>query len=68
MRSCGGTRQDGAAEQTPELHPFLAFFTDYDFPQIGRDSPEPTAALLDALNGYFLERARLSKVRRRGQS
>ena len=34
----------------PEVHPFLAFFTDYDFPKIGRDSPEPIAALLDALS------------------
>ena len=33
----------------PEVYPFLAFFTDYDFPKIGRDSPEPTVALLDAL-------------------
>ena len=40
----------------PEVYPFLAFFTDYDFPKIGRDSPEPTAALLDALSGLLKAR------------
>jgi hypothetical protein len=34
----------------PEMHPFLAFFTNYDFLKIGSDSPQPTAALLDALS------------------
>ena len=40
----------------PEVYPFLAFFTDYDFPKIGRDNPEPTAALLDALSGLLKAR------------